>query len=423
MLKSLELLQVGPAEHIGPVSFTDRLNVLTGDNGLGKTLLLDIAWWALTGVWTGRPALPRAESNSSSPARIEATVAGKAKDAQVSGTYDFPTQSWSHAPGRPPMPGLVLYFRVDGRFSLWDPAQHYWRRQRQAGADGGTAGALHFSPAEPWDAVRSDDGRVICRGLIEDWVSWQQTNAPEFELLRRVLAELSPSRTEILRPGEPTRVWLDDVRLYPTLELPYGVVPVTLASAAVQRIVLIAYLMVWAWKEHRAAAEILRQEPERRLVVLFDEPETHLHPQWQRRILPSLLHVVQTLQEEMDVQVLVSTHSPLVLASLEPQFDARHDRLFHFWMNGDGKVALDPTVFSARGDVTNWLVSETFGLEQARSVEGERAVEAAEAFMAGRSAANPPGLTTRDEIHEELKRVLPDTDPFWPRWIVTTGAR
>ena len=35
-----------------------RLNLITGDNGLGKSFLLDIAWWTLTRTWAGHPARP-----------------------------------------------------------------------------------------------------------------------------------------------------------------------------------------------------------------------------------------------------------------------------------------------------------------------------------------------------------------------------
>ncbi len=31
---------------------------MTGDNGLGKTFLLDIAWWVLTRTWARMPAMP-----------------------------------------------------------------------------------------------------------------------------------------------------------------------------------------------------------------------------------------------------------------------------------------------------------------------------------------------------------------------------
>ena len=57
MLKYLKLKSVGPASELelepGP-----RINLLTGDNGLGKSFLLDIAWWALTRTWSALPARP-----------------------------------------------------------------------------------------------------------------------------------------------------------------------------------------------------------------------------------------------------------------------------------------------------------------------------------------------------------------------------
>ena len=49
----------------------------------------------------------------------------------------------------------------------------------------------------------------------------------------------------------------------------------------------------------------------------------------------------------------------------------------------------------------------------------ERAIEAAEAFLRG--DPTPPDLTTREQIHAELQRVLGGHDDFWPRWLVETG--
>jgi hypothetical protein len=154
-----------------------------------------------------------------------------------------------------------------------------------------------------------------------------------------------------------------------------------------------------------------------RLVLLIDEVEAHLHPLWQRCVLPALLKAAEKLIQNVKVQVIASTHSPMVLASLEPHFDASKDRLFNCHL-GQGQVKIEEIPWCKQGDITNWLVSEAFGLQQARSVEAERAIEAAEAFMRGEAA--PKDLETKDKIHEELCRVLPGHDPFWPRWIVKT---
>jgi predicted ATPase len=44
MLEYLHLKTVGPAPEMELV-LGRRLNLLTGDNGLGKSFLLDVAWW------------------------------------------------------------------------------------------------------------------------------------------------------------------------------------------------------------------------------------------------------------------------------------------------------------------------------------------------------------------------------------------
>jgi hypothetical protein len=123
----------------------------------------------------------------------------------------------------------------------------------------------------------------------------------------------------------------------------------------------------------------------------------------------------------MHPQVLLTTHSPLVLASIEPHFNRTTDRLFLFELQ-DRQVVLRELPWVKRGDAIGWLTSEIFGLDQGRSIEAERAIEAAEAFMRGEVADLPEGLRTEDEIHRELLRVLPDQDRFWPRWMVSTNG-
>jgi recombinational DNA repair ATPase RecF len=57
---------VGPSTSL-TVDFSDRLNLITGDNGVGKSFLLDLAWWVLAGQWA-RPngqAVPREDAPES----------------------------------------------------------------------------------------------------------------------------------------------------------------------------------------------------------------------------------------------------------------------------------------------------------------------------------------------------------------------
>jgi hypothetical protein len=191
-----------------------------------------------------------------------------------------------------------------------------------------------------------------------------------------------------------------------------------------RRVLALAYLLVWTWSEHKAASALLHQPPTDRLVLLFDEVEAHLHPQWQRVLLPAVFDVIGKLYSDIfkrEVQILATTHAPLVLASVESRFTKELDRLITFNpRKKERDVDVVTEEWSKQGDVLGWLVSDAFGLKQARSCEAETAIEAAEAFMRKDIDSLPPKLRTRQKIHQELVRVLPGHDPFWPRWIVTT---
>lgn len=58
MLNYLKLRNVGPAPQL-ELELGPRINLITGDNGLGKSFLLDVAWRALTRTWSALPARPK----------------------------------------------------------------------------------------------------------------------------------------------------------------------------------------------------------------------------------------------------------------------------------------------------------------------------------------------------------------------------
>lgn len=417
MLKSLHLKGVGPAKELGPIQFSDRLNFITGDNGLGKSFILDTAWWVLTRTWARDSVATPRESFKEPSISFEYS---KVTTGNKQGEIFFKNGLWPQPKARPAIPGVVIYAGVDGSFSAWDPARNYWSSSDEEQVE--KIRAFNFTPNEVWYGATSEKGTNICNGLISDWVRWQQI-APNttFKELTIALDALSPSGLEKLAPGEPRYLGAIDETLYPTLRMPYGEdVPLTHASAGMRRIAALAYLIVWTWSGHQRACKIKGIKPAKEIIFLIDEIECHLHPQWQRRIVPALLNVMKVMtREKVSVQLIVATHSPLVLASVEPEFDESIDTVFHIRMS-DGQALIEPETWAKQGDVVNWLVSDTFGMQQARSVEAEEAIEAAEAWMRGELTGSHGKLNTSRKIHNELIRTLPGGDHFWPRWIIWT---
>ncbi len=412
MLRNLLLRAVGPAKEMD-VAFADRLNIITGDNGLGKSFLLDIAWWALTRTWAGQPALPQRFTRAAP--RIVCRFDGKRGQVEEDSVFIRQTQQWKRQMGRPSIPGLVLYAQVDGGFSVWDPARNYWK-QTKGEYDPSRPKSFIFKPHEVWEGLPHEDSfKMVCNGLIADWASWQREDGEAFHQLRRVLEALSPSEEEVIRPGPLTRISVDDARDFPTIQMLYGQnVPVIHASAGMRRIIALAYLLVWSWREHVIASEILGSRPAHQIIFLIDEIESHLHPKWQRQVFDAILKVMDALvgQHKVEnIQIIAATHSPLIMASIEPFFDPNIDAWFDIDQSNN-RVAIRHRDFEKLGTSDEWLMSEAFGLPIGRSIPYEKLIEEAS------------DLIDRDQVDlEEIKRVndalvnaLSPRDPFLFSW-------
>ncbi|MCA9699590.1 MAG: ATP-binding protein, partial [Myxococcales bacterium] len=378
MLEHLSLRGVGPTPTCA-LDLASRLNLFVGDNGLGKTFLLDVAWWVLTRTWSD-PSLPARPRKDAREPQISFRIRGARGPKQYVSKYDYLAQEWpGRGRGRPINPGMVIYAHSDGGFSVWDPVRNYLR----SGSEGSQRPQAYiFTRKQVWDGLPGPEDRFLCNGLIRDWVSWQREGGQAFAQLRVVLDALAPSQGEPIAPGEPMRLSVDDARDHPTLRLPYDEQVLLMhASAGMRRIIALAYLLVWTWQEHVHACELMKQPVARQIVFIIDELEAHLHPRWQRTVLRSLLAVMNQLTgtNDVPVQVLAATHSPMILTSLEPLFDVEQDALWLLELS-ERKVTISREPWYSRGPVGHWLTSEAFGLESDRSLEAGDAIKQAKAL-------------------------------------------
>jgi predicted ATP-binding protein involved in virulence len=410
MLEKLHLKNVGPAPEM-ELEFAPRINIITGDNGVGKSFILDVAWWALTENWIFEvnPQVENARPSKKAGALAASIFSNVVLDLGEGKIQNFPntsqfistTQSWeSHTIIE--QISMVLHYRSDGTFALRDPA----RDQRGLPV-------FVFSNKTVWDGAEQQ-GKTILNGLIRDWANWQLEGGVAFKQLRTALELLSPSLNEQLIPGSLTRISVEDARDIPTLQTSYGhEIPVIYASSAIRRILALAYMIVWSWQEHLRIVRLTDRRQASELILLIDELEQHLHPRWQRIILESVLNVAKKIMAISDVkiQIITTTHSPMVMASLEPLFDPEQDAWFDLNLV-DGAVTLEKMPWRRRGDANAWLKSEAFDLPSTYSREAGQAMEKASALARASRVSKKRFL----EVDEELRRYLSDTDPFWIRW-------
>lgn len=120
--------------------------------------------------------------------------------------------------------------------------------------------------------------------------------------------------------------------------------PFELLSDGTRNLVAIAADI--AWRAARLNPHLGAKAPQEASgVVLIDELDLHLHPDWQRSVLGRLLDIFQ------NIQLVVTTHSPQVVSSAKPEWL----RVLHT----DGTVE---RVDYSEGRDTNALLRSVFGV-------------------------------------------------------------
>ena len=417
MINSLKLTNVGPSKKL-ELTFGQRLNLITGDNGLGKSFLLDLIWFAMTRQWpaevnpllsSGSIARP---SDPTSKSVIQAEIKGVQKNATITATFQSDDDRWNFNKGKPVSPGLVFYLMADGSFAVWDS-----ERNRRSNSTDEPPPAFVLTNKEVFNGLNGNGDSKLCNGLIADLSSWTDSLSYQFlaNQMNAVLQALSPAQ-EAYTVGRPTRVGINDSRHVPTINMPYGMsVPVTQASSGIKKIAELAYMLIWSVNEHAEIVKLKGKSIDTRVTVLLDEVESHLHPRWQRSIVPALLNAIDVLFQQRDTtvstQIILTTHSPLVMSSVEGRFDETKDKWFDLDLV-DNQVDLTNRRYCPMGSIENWLTCEAFDLKSSYSMEVENVLTRANQLL----QKDEIKLSEIKEMTAELSKVLPEMDPYWISW-------
>lgn len=120
-------------------------------------------------------------------------------------------------------------------------------------------------------------------------------------------------------------------------------------------------------------------------IVLIDEIELHLHPEWQQRILSDLRRTFP------NAQFIVSTHSPQVLTTVEPK------HIVHLRATEDGIVAeqeTEPTYGAKAGNVLRALM----GVDERPDNDFTQLLKRYQAMIANGAGETPEAVQMRSEL-------------------------
>ncbi len=197
------------------------------------------------------------------------------------------------------------------------------------------------------DAALVSDESVIQKWVDLDYAGYRRKQHQIHWLLKKVACIASKITEgyslEFLRIGEDDRGLL-----FPEFKTPDGDLPLNVLSQGTQSTLQWLAHFLFSYAQYYDYPENLAEESG---ILIIDEIDVHLHPSWQRRIIPALTNNFPNLQ------IFCSTHSPLMLTGLgEGQVQLLN-------RDEDGKV----TVSRNRWDMAGWSAEQIL-----RSVLGVR---------------------------------------------------
>jgi predicted ATP-binding protein involved in virulence len=137
-------------------------------------------------------------------------------------------------------------------------------------------------------------------------------------------------------------------------------------------------------------------------IVLIDEIDLHLHPGWQRRVIPGLERAFP------NCQFIVATHSPQVLSS------AKSATVYLLMVvNGSMKAKRLPGPY---GKDTNWILEELMGVTERPPEVQDKILEYFERIESGE-------LVEAEELRQALALDIGEEDPELVRGAVVTRRK
>lgn len=326
---SLRLKNIGPLDDV-EFACDPRVNVLIGPNNCGKTTALLALADILADFSMETPQLPPKLIRSGSQFSL------RLPDGELSGALPVEQSS--------PMVDLTPSLR----YRIYVPAL---RLNTDYRSEGPRAKPQTFAPASQMDRDRDiplaiRDEQVIQQMVELDYRSHRE-DKPGIRGLFNSIAELAAAITEgfeIKFAG----IGEDKLGFFPQFRTPDGIVPLNVLSQGTQSLIQWIAQLVIGYAQHYDFPTSLRAKPG---VLLVDEIDAHLHPSWQRRILPAISSRFPSLQ------IVCAAHSPMTIAGLK----AGQVHLMNRDAKGHIRVSRNET------DIRGWSADEIyagfFGLE------------------------------------------------------------
>ncbi|MBY6838218.1 AAA family ATPase [Clostridium botulinum] len=93
------------------------------------------------------------------------------------------------------------------------------------------------------------------------------------------------------------------------------------------------------------------------LILILDEPDVHMHPEWSRRLFTDILDFLETQFRESKFQIIFTTHSPFMLSDI-PKED-----ILYLSKDDNGELYVDNAVINTFGSNIHMLLKHSFFMD------------------------------------------------------------
>ena len=358
-ITNLHTSDIGPFDEIG-FEFDDQVNVFTGPNNSGKSTVLWMLGELLVYPFTIPDKVYRSDSpkwtlHFSTKQGVESITGNLPSDPVtmlhayevVGHTCFVPAQRHGtnfRATG--PSVGQNIESRIDDEAEMLarerptvlrkhgiETLRQYFRESRNSEPTSLTKRRKLMLSG----TTLIDDKAMIQKIIDLDYAAYRQQRPAMRGIVDKVISIASEITdgfsVQFVGVGE------DEDGLFPRIGTPEGILPLDVLSHGTQSIIQCLAYLVFGYADYYDFPLDLEERPG---ILIIDEIDVHLHPSWQRRIIPTLTRYFPKLQ------IFCSTHSPLMLTGLK----AGQVQLLR--RGRDGKV----TVSTNESDIAGWTADE-----------------------------------------------------------------
>ena len=304
-ISSLRITNAGPFDDI-TFEFDKQVNVFVGPNNSGKSTTLLVL--AETVVY---PFVFPSKILKSDESSWEITISGGRgrRKNRFRGRLPADIAQQDGSVGPLPEVGFTTFvpaLRRSTDFRSEGPTIHASQEHPAPGDEGYNAPELRKRRnLIATDAALVSDESVIRKMVDLDYTAYR-LNQPQ---VRQVIDKVAGVASEITE-GFPIAflgIGQDERGLFPEFRTPAGDLPFNVLSQGTQSIIQWLSHFLFGYAQYYDYPQDLVEKP---AILIIDEIDAHLHPSWQRRIIPALTGNFPNLQ------IFCSTHSPLMLAGL-----------------------------------------------------------------------------------------------------------